>query len=85
MTSKAGWLLVNEILARLRSAVPKVAHCVGAEDAEELIQDARCHAARILHSAEARGGRRSRRVMLASMPSSTPGAAVGARVIAAPT
>jgi hypothetical protein len=46
---------VNEIVPRLRSAVPQVAHCVGAEDPEELIGDATLHAARILHSAEARG------------------------------
>src|ERR1017187_8680319 len=55
MSPRAGWLLVNEILPRLRSAVPLVAHCVGAEDPEELIGDATLHAARILHSAEARG------------------------------
>jgi hypothetical protein len=46
---------VNEIVPRLRSAVPLVAHCVGAEDPEELIADSVCHAARILHSAESRG------------------------------
>ena len=34
--------------------VPLVAHCVGAEDPEELIGDATLHAAKILHSAEAR-------------------------------
>jgi hypothetical protein len=45
---------VNEIVPRLRFAVPRVAHCVGAEDPEELIGDATLHAARILHSAEAR-------------------------------
>jgi DNA-directed RNA polymerase specialized sigma24 family protein len=39
----------------LRSAVPLVAHCVGAEDPEELIGDATLHAARIVHSAESRG------------------------------
>jgi DNA-directed RNA polymerase specialized sigma24 family protein len=55
MSPRAGWLLVNEILPRLRSAVPQVAHCVGAEDPEELIGDATLHAARILHSAESRG------------------------------
>ncbi len=55
MSPRAGWLLVNEILPRLRSAVPLVAHCVGAEDPEELIGDATLHAARILHSAEQRG------------------------------
>lgn len=46
--------MVNEIVPRLRSAVPLVARCVGAEDPEELIGDATLHAARILHSAEAR-------------------------------
>ena len=55
MSPRAGWLLVNEILPRLRSAVPLVAHCVGAEDPEELIGDATLHAARISHSAEAKG------------------------------
>lgn len=55
MSPKSGWLLVNEIVPRLRSAVPLVAHCVGAEDPEELIADSVCHAARILHSAESRG------------------------------
>jgi hypothetical protein len=54
MSPRSGWLLVNEIVPRLRSAVPLVAHCVGAEDPEELIGDATLHAARILHSAEAR-------------------------------
>jgi len=55
MSPRAGWLLVNEIVPRLRSAVPLVAHCVGAEDPEELIGDATLHAARILDSAESRG------------------------------
>ena len=55
MSPRAGWLLVNEIVPRFRSAIPQVAHCAGAEDTEKLIQDATLHAARILHSAEARG------------------------------
>jgi hypothetical protein len=55
MSPRSGWLLVNEIVPRLRSAVPLVARCVGAEDPEELIGDATLHAARILHSAESRG------------------------------
>ena len=54
MSPRSGWLLVNEIVPRLRSAVPLVAHCVGSEDPEELIGDATLHAARILHSADAR-------------------------------
>jgi predicted trehalose synthase len=55
MSPRSGWLLVNEILPRLRSAVPLVAHCVGAEDAQELVQDTTAMAARILHNAERRG------------------------------
>src|ERR1035437_3036319 len=55
MSPRSGWLLVNEIVPRLRSAVPLVAHCIGAEDPEELIGDATLHATRILHSAESRG------------------------------
>jgi hypothetical protein len=31
MSPRSGWLLVNEIVPRLRSAVPLVARCVGAE------------------------------------------------------
>jgi hypothetical protein len=55
MSPRSGWLLVNEIVPRLRSAVPLVAHCIGAEDPDELIGDATLHAAKVLHSAEARG------------------------------
>src|ERR1017187_4013779 len=55
MSPRSDWLLVNEILPRLRSAVPLVAHCVGAEDAQELVQDTTAMAARILHNAERRG------------------------------
>ena len=54
MSPRSGWSLVNKIVPRLRSAVPLVAHCVDAEDPEELIGDATLHAARILHSADAR-------------------------------
>ena len=55
MSPRAGWLLVNEIVPRLRSAVPLVAHCVGSEDAQELVQDTTAMAAKILHNAERRG------------------------------
>jgi hypothetical protein len=57
MTAKAGWLLVNEIVPRLRSAIPQVAHCVGAEDAEELVQDGTAMAARLLIRS-GRGGKK---------------------------
>ncbi|MGO8926295.1 MAG: hypothetical protein ACLQU3_05315 [Limisphaerales bacterium] len=55
MSPRSGWLLVNEIVPRLRSAVPLVAHCVGAEDPGELVQDTTAMAAKILHNAERRG------------------------------
>src|ERR1017187_2738469 len=55
MSPRSDWLLVNEIVPRLRSAVPLVAHCVGSEDAQELVQDTTAMAARILHNAERRG------------------------------
>jgi hypothetical protein len=57
MSPRSAWLLVNEIVPRLRSAVPLVAHCVGAEDAQELVQDTTAMAAKILHNAERRGKR----------------------------
>src|SRR5579863_230623 len=52
---QAGWLLVNEIVPRLRTALPGAVRCVGAEVQEELLQDGTAIAAKILHSAEAAG------------------------------
>jgi hypothetical protein len=57
MSPQAGQLLVNEIVPRLRSAVPNAVCLVGCEDAEELVQDATAMAARMLHNAEAAGKR----------------------------
>lgn len=55
MSPQAGELLVHEIAPRLRSTIPYSVPCVGAEDAEELLQDALATAASLLASAEARG------------------------------
>jgi DNA-binding NarL/FixJ family response regulator len=55
MSPQVGWILQEEIVPRLRSAVPRVVNCVGCEDAEELVQDATAVAAKMLHSAEAAG------------------------------
>jgi hypothetical protein len=55
MSPRSAWLLVNEIVPRLKSAVPQVAHCVGHEDAGELVQDTTAMAARILNNAERKG------------------------------
>jgi hypothetical protein len=47
--------LQEEVVPRLRSAIPQAVNFVGCEDAQELIQDATAMAARILHNAEAKG------------------------------
>ena len=55
MSPQAGWILQEEVVPRLKSAIPNVVHCIGSEDHNELIQDATAMAASILHSAELRG------------------------------
>ena len=40
MSPQAGWILQEEIVPRLRSAIPRTLNYVGSEDAEELVQDA---------------------------------------------
>ena len=55
MSPQAGWLLQQEIIPRLKSAIPVAVICVGCEDAAELVQDATAFAARLLHSVEKAG------------------------------
>ncbi|MCE9610328.1 MAG: hypothetical protein K8R23_09060 [Chthoniobacter sp.] len=55
MSPSAGDLLVEHIAPRLRAVVPKVVRPVGAEDSEELVQDAIYTAARMLDSVERKG------------------------------
>ena len=55
MSPSAGTLLVEEIAPRLRAAIPKSVQPVGAEDAEELVQDGIMIAAQMLDSVERRG------------------------------
>jgi len=55
MSPQAGWILQEEIAPRLRSAIPKSVLCVGAEDAQELIQDATVMAARMIDRVEQQG------------------------------
>ena len=57
MSPEAGWLLVDQIVPRLRAVIPRSVLCIGAEDHEELIQDATCLAARIMHNGEQNGKR----------------------------
>ncbi len=46
---------MNEVVPRLRSAIPNVISPVGCEDLAELVQDGTAIAARMLHSAETAG------------------------------
>ena len=55
MSPQAGYLLQEEVVPRLRSAVPHAVRCVGCEDAQELVQDGTAMAARMLDSAERAG------------------------------
>jgi len=55
MSPQAGWILQEEIVPRLRSAIPRSVNCVGAEDHAELIQDATCMAARMIDRVEGQG------------------------------
>ena len=57
MSPEAGWLLVDQIVPRLRAVIPRSVLTVGCEDHEELIQDATCMAAKIMHNGERKGKR----------------------------
>jgi hypothetical protein len=52
MSPQAGWLLQDQVIPRLASAIPNVVSFVGCEDAQELIQDATAMAAKMLHNVE---------------------------------
>ena len=64
MSPHASWLLVNEIIPRIASAVPRAVKTVGAEDHEELIQDATALAARMLNNVKTAGNEKKRREFL---------------------
>jgi hypothetical protein len=55
MSPQAGWILQEEIVPRLRSAIPRNVNQIGSEDAEELIQDATVMAAKMLDRTERQG------------------------------
>ena len=52
MSPRASWILKEEVVPRLRSAIPRTIHQIGSEDAEELVQDSFCMAAKLLNNAE---------------------------------
>ena len=55
MSPESGTMLLEEIAPRLRSVIPRCVKTVGAEDSEELVQDATYAAARMLDSVERAG------------------------------
>jgi len=55
MSPQAGWILQEEVVPRLKASIPRNVNQVGAEDAEELVQDATCMAAKLMHSVEQQG------------------------------
>jgi hypothetical protein len=55
MSPEAGFILVSEIIPRLRSSIPGSVRLLGSDDVEELVQDGTAIAAQFLHSAEERG------------------------------
>src|SRR5271170_3870277 len=52
MSPQAGWILQEEVVPRLRASIPRNVNQIGSEDAEELIQDSICMAAKLLDNAE---------------------------------
>jgi len=55
MSPQAGWILKEESVPRLGSAIPISVLCVGAEDHQELIQDATTMAACMIDRVESQG------------------------------
>ena len=55
ISSKAGCVLLDQIAPRLRATILYAVRPTGAEDTEELLQDATAMAAQMLHALEARG------------------------------
>jgi len=52
MSPQAGWILQEEIVPRLKASIPRNVNQVGAEDPEELVQDAIVMAAKLMHIAD---------------------------------
>ena len=52
MSPKASWILQEEVVPRLTASIPRNVSQIGSEDAEELVQDSICLAAKLLDNAE---------------------------------
>jgi hypothetical protein len=55
MSPQAGFLLQDQIIPRLISAIPNAVSFIGSEDAQELVQDGTLIAAQMIHNAEQAG------------------------------
>jgi hypothetical protein len=55
MSPETGWLLQDQVAPRLGASIPRNVKCVGAEDEQELVQDAICMSALMLERLEQRG------------------------------
>jgi hypothetical protein len=55
MSPKAGWILKEGIAPRLGGAVPRSVACIGIEDAQELVADSICMAAKMIDRVEQQG------------------------------
>jgi DNA-binding CsgD family transcriptional regulator len=55
MSPQAGFLLQDQVLPRLISAIPQAVSFIGSEDAKELVQDGTLIAAQMIHNAEQAG------------------------------
>ena len=55
MSPQAGFLLQDQIVPRLISAIPQAVPFIGSEDAQELVQDGTLIAAQMIHNAEQAG------------------------------
>ena len=55
MSPQAGFVLQDQVIPRLRSAIPNVVHCVGAECHNELIQDSIAMACSMMAAVEKAG------------------------------
>jgi len=73
MSPEAGFLLQDQIIPRLKSAIPNAVSFIGSEDAHELIADGTLIAAQMIHNAEQAGKKLVK----------TPGARRGAKSITA--
>jgi hypothetical protein len=55
MSPQAGFLLRDQVIPRLKSAIPQAVSFIGSEDAQELVQDGTLIAAQMIHNAERAG------------------------------